>query len=175
MRLRLRAALSYLPIFAMILSFFLSLSLSLSKKRALSQSRRRRWKETTTTLLLFLFLCVAVVALFSTKSKANTNTTTDDENREKKSNAFWRLLLRLFFFCPFFFVSLFCKCLGYYIEKKKDCLLCWIFALFFEVHLLSETLVLKVKISTLSSTVVFLRGLKFIATYTLCVIFGTAG
>ena len=119
----------------------LFLSLSLSQRSALSQSRRRRWKETTTTLLLFFFLCVAVVAL-STKSKANNNNNT--ENREKESNAFWRLLLRLFFL-SLFFVCLLSKCLGYYIEKKRT--LCWIFALF-EVHLLSETLFLKVKIDT---------------------------
>ena len=76
----------------------LFLSLSLSQRSALSQSRRR-WKETTTTLLLFFFLFVAVVAL-STKSKAN-NTNNNTENREKESNAFWRLI-ETFFFVPFF-------------------------------------------------------------------------
>ena len=117
MRLRLRAALSYLPIFAMILSFFLSLSLS--KKRSLSKSSSSLERDDDDPPPLFLPLCRRCCSLDEKQSQQHQH----HRKQREREQRFLAASFETFFLSLFFYVSLLSKCLGYYIEKKKDSLL----------------------------------------------------
>ena len=98
--LRLRAALSYLPIFVMILSF--SLSLSLSKKRSLSKSSSSLERDDDDPPPLFLPLCRRCCSLDEKQSQQHQQ----HRKQREREQRFLAASFETFFFLSLFFVCL---------------------------------------------------------------------
>ena len=121
-------------------SLFLSLSLSLSLKeaRSLSKSSSSLERDDDDPPPLSLPLCRRCCSLLDEKQSQHQHHHRRRKQREKEQR-FLAASFETFFFCPFFFVSLFCKCLGYYIEKKRTVfsvgfLLFFLKSIFFQRH-----------------------------------------